>query len=217
MGQQFPLKEVSDTQLLHLGHTLWSWNLCGECLAGKYCKSEECPWQRSKILGRFFEFYKDLTAAYEPNVKHGRKAAIDTHTDLVLIIRELKLSPDITLSNLLKELFTDESDRSDQEFAVGLAVRVLTMVNCSASRQSPELLEHGMLQIPWRSDVAFSQYIQDVFPETDHPSISEIKENLRARKLIKSAGIEPPQAGSKKCGGEDIPSYGFLEGAVAAY
>lgn len=63
------------------------------------------------------------------------------------------------------------------------------MVICSASRQSSALLEHGSHQAPWASDVAFSQFITDAFSKTDHLSINNIKENLRARKLKKRAGL----------------------------
>jgi len=63
------------------------------------------------------------------------------------------------------------------------------MVNCSTSRQSSVLLEHGSQQVPWKGDVPFSEFITSIFPKTDHPSIDQIKDNLKATKLKKRAGI----------------------------
>lgn len=51
------------------------------------------------------------------------------------------------------------------------------------------MLEHGSHQIQWRSDVKFSESVTDIFPKTDHPSIDEIKDNLRATKLKKRAKL----------------------------
>jgi hypothetical protein len=44
--------------------------------------------------------------------------------------------------------------------------------------------------VPWRSDATFSQFIADAFPRTDHLSIDDIEENLRAKKLKKLAGLK---------------------------
>jgi hypothetical protein len=130
-----------------------------------------------------------LTASYESDVRHGQQPGLKSHEELFAIIQELKSNPEVTRLELLEKLFPDRPARSDQERAVNLAVRVMMMVNCSASRQSPALLEHGTHQAPWRSDVAFSQFISDAFPKMDHPSIDDVKENLRAKKLKKHAGL----------------------------
>lgn len=151
--------------------------------------TEEYPWQRSTVLGRFFQFYKEVTASYEADVKMGRQPGLRSHEDLMKIIEELKSNPEVTRDALLEKLFTDRPARSDQERAINIAVRVMMMVNCSASRQSSALLEHGSQQVPWRSDIPFSEFITSMFPKTDHPSIDHIKENLRATKLKKRAGL----------------------------
>jgi hypothetical protein len=108
---------------------------------------------------------------------------------LITIIEELKSNPEVTRNALLEKLYADRPARSDQERAINIAVRVMMMVNCSASRQSSVLLEHGSHQAPWRSDVPFSEFITSIFPKADHPSIDHIKENLRATKLKKRAGL----------------------------
>jgi hypothetical protein len=65
----------------------------------------------------------------------------------------------------------------------------MMMVNCATSRQSSLVLEHGSQQVPWGKDVIFGGFIASIFPKTDHPSIDDIKENPRATKLKKRAGL----------------------------
>ena len=189
MASHFPLIKVTTAQLQQLTGALWSWSICGECSSGKPCQTEECPWQRSTILGRFFQTYKEITASYEADVKVGQKPGLASHEDLMKIIKELKSNPEVTREEILEKLFTDQPARSDQERAINIAVRVMLMVNCSTSRQSSVLLEHGSQQVPWRGDIPFSEFIISIFPKTDHPSIDQIKDNLRATKLKKRAGI----------------------------
>lgn len=198
-----PLEKVTDKQLQTLGEILWSWNFCEECRTGRSCSAEDCPSQRVKRLGRFFEHYKDLTSSYEADTAPGDRAALSTHEDLFAIIKKLKLEPDITRAAFAAEVFREDTCRrlpsaADQERAVNLAVKVIVMVNCSAQRQSSGLLEHGLSQAPWRSDVTFSQFIIDIFPMTDHPSLNdndlkdsmELKAALMAKKLKKRIGLK---------------------------
>ena len=64
------------------------------------------------------------------------------------------------------------------------------MINCSSSRQSSVLLEYGNEQARWHLNDTFSQFLNDVFPKTSHPSIDEIKSELLATKLKKNARLE---------------------------
>ena len=198
-----PLEKVTDKQLQTLGEILWSWNLCEECRTGRSCSAEACPSQRVKRLGRFFEHYKDLTSSYEADTAPGDRAALSTHEDLFAIIKKLKLEPDITRAAFAAEVFREDPCRrlpssADQERAINLAVKVIAMVNCSAQRQSSGLLENGLSQAPWRSDVTFSQFIIDIFPMTDHPSLNdndlkdsmELKAALMAKNLKKRIGLK---------------------------
>src|SRR5207248_295438 len=71
-------------------------------------------------------------------------------------------------------------------------------INCSRQPQSSSLLEHGTQQIRWHGDVTFSQFIDDVFPTTDHPGLNDddtgssldMKTTLTANKLKKRAGLK---------------------------
>jgi hypothetical protein len=130
-----------------------------------------------------------VTASYEADVRAGQEPGLKSHGDLMKIIEELKSNPEVRRNALLEKLFPDRPARSDQERAVNIAVRLMTMVNCSVLRRSSVLLEHGNYQAPWRDDVPFSEFIDSSFPKTDHPSIDHIKESLRATKLKKRARL----------------------------
>jgi hypothetical protein len=149
---------------------------------------------------RFFDYYKDITASYEPD---GKQAALRSHEDLFKLILVLKASPDLTRAQLLGKLFTAQTPGEpiavvDQEHAVNLAVRVMLMVNCSAQLQSSGLLEHGGYQVRWHNDVTFSQFVESTFPMTDHPGLNEdtvgssldIRSALTAKKLKKRARLK---------------------------
>ena len=197
-----PLEKVTDKQLQTLGGILWSWTLCEECRDGRSCNIDDCPSQRVKRLRRFFEHYKTLTSSYEADAAHGDRAALRTHEDLFAIIETLKLEPDITRADFVAKVFREDRGQSpspaDRERAINLAVKVMAMVNCSAPRQSSGLLEHGLAQAPWRSDVTFAQFISNVFPMTDHPSLNDddlkvsmdIKAAVMAKKLKKRIGLK---------------------------
>jgi hypothetical protein len=129
------------------------------------------------------------TSSYECHLAPGQTPGLASHEDLFRIIGELKSNPELTKAELLEKLFTDRPARGDQERALNLAARVAMMINCSASRQSSVLLEHGSQQTRWHKDASFSQFLRDVFPQNAHPSIEDIKENLQATKLKKHARL----------------------------
>jgi len=189
MVSQFPLSKVTTLQLQELTQILWSWSTCAECLAGKECNPPACSWHRSPTLKPFFDFYKEEMLSYRSDLKQGQKAALESHEDLFAIMKKLKASPDARRVDLVESLFSDRPVRSDQERAVDLAVRVMLMVNCSASRQDSVLVEDGNHQFPWRNDVTFTDYVRDIFSQKPHPGIIHIKENLRAFKLKKRSGL----------------------------
>lgn len=198
----FPLETVTEQQLQQLGHHLWSWQICDTCKQGKGCTSLDCSSQRLDRLRRYFEHYKDLTASYEPDDAPGTQAALESHEDLFAIIEALKAQPDKRRCELEASLFARRVGRlppsaKDCEHAVNLAVRVMTMLNCSSQRQPSSVLEHGLSRIPWIQDVTFSDFIATALPRTDHPALNEdsggpfdMKPALVAKTLKKRAGLK---------------------------
>ena len=52
------------------------------------------------------------------------------------------------------------------------------------------LVEAGVHQFPWRSDVTLAEFVESLFVKRSHPNIGRIKENLRAVKLKKLARLK---------------------------
>ena len=82
--------------------------------------------------------------------------------------------------------------------ATSLVVKVMVIIELSALYyKSSGRLEKGSFRIPWRDNIAFSTYLQDLFPTTSHPVLSyvnsklflDIKSELRATKLKKYLGV----------------------------
>ncbi|TGO35296.1 hypothetical protein BHYA_0163g00110 [Botrytis hyacinthi] len=190
MTLEYPVGKATSSQLQALTKALWSWSLCTNCQTETPCKTPNCSWSRSTTLSRFFEFFKIPTSGYKCNIVPGQSPGLSSYNDLFRILEQLKSSPELSKSELLEKLFTDRPTRLYQERALNLAVQVVVMINCSASRQSSVLLEYGNEEARLHLNDTFSQFLNDVFPKTSHPSIDEIKSELLATKLKKNARLE---------------------------
>jgi hypothetical protein len=201
-----PLEQCSQEQLEQLGQCLWSWRPCNGSASDshKTCVESSCPLQRSRRLVRFFQYYRDVTRIYEPKLGPDVGPALQSHDDLFEVIKGIRSMPDHPREQLAQNLFGSrikqgkQPSSEDMERVIDLAVRVMTMVNCSAQHLSPALLEHGAFQIRWPSNVTLSQFIANAFPMTDHPSLNDeegitvgqgMKSALTANKLRKRARL----------------------------
>jgi len=190
---------ITEAQLQKLGQVLWLWPLTDECSSNNSWPDQG---DRSKRLGRFFDYYRALASSYDPDVRSGERPALRTHEDLFRIISILKEDPTRTRAQLLCMVFPGTADNSpstpDQESAINLAVKIMVMVSCSAEYPSSGMLEDCVFQTPWGSDVTLTQYMRDCFPLTDHPSLNDddelknldIKSSLTAKKLKKHTRVK---------------------------
>ena len=199
----YPLAMTSEKELVELASALWGRSTCALCTNSHHCQHEEpYPSQRLQRLQRYFEFYKRLTASYEGN--SSGFPALRTHGDVLAVLKQLRINSTSPRSKLREALFEDIwKDRPlpplcDQDSAIDLVIKVTTMVNCSAPGQSLSLLEQGNYQIPWRGDVCFVGFLENILPLTDHPGLNDtetkvymdIKPSLMARKLKKRIGMK---------------------------
>lgn len=188
--------------IFHFGKTLWSWTLCENCEHGKRCIMGDCPSTRSKSLKRFFDYYMELVASYDPILEPRERLISSEYEEIFRIISELKLKPRITRLELGKKLFgsharPEQLPTADQEQAINLAVKIMTTISCSMQSPSSSLLEQGMNLVSWRNDVPFCQFVIDNFPRAEYPTISEddlvsslhMRAALMAKKLKKHAGL----------------------------
>ena len=201
----FPLDSTSDTELQMLGRIIWDWKLCGSCDGKAVCTSVGCPWYRAKRLGRFWSYYKEITASYVPELLTESLPALRTHEDLFEILRLLKAQPNATRSESTHGYFSRRSNDagkcpppSDQNRAFNFAARVLLMVNCTVPNQYSGILEYGEHSIPWRGNISISRFMSDVFPTTDHPYLNDVEGSLKtedikgslAAKNLKKVGLQ---------------------------
>jgi hypothetical protein len=157
ISASYPLRDVLDDDLQGLAETLWGWRLCSSCKiapAAQPCSaSDPCQGVRWARMKTFFDYYKNITAAYVPDMVGGSSPALRGHADLFAIIRLLKASPESTRSELTAAHFStwtctdavaQPPTADDQTRAFNLASRVMTTITCSLdTQQSYESLSPG--------------------------------------------------------------------------
>ncbi|RYO83798.1 hypothetical protein DL766_001420 [Monosporascus sp. MC13-8B] len=192
LQQPYPLQGVSDGHMKKLCQVLWNWELCETCQNGQPCRGPKCPWRRSSRLEAFFGFYKEVTSSYVPELLFGSQPALRSHDDVCDIIRFLKSQQGATRSELTVQYFSRRAKDSelppiaDQHRAFNIAVKIMSMVTCSAENQPSGLLELGTQPLPWHDDTSFASFITRAFPRVDIGDL-EIKDNSGKTTDVKSA------------------------------
>lgn len=177
-----PLSDINERQLESLYAALWKWQSCPKCTKTTSCGSANCATHKAERLGPFKAFYKLTTAPYLPEFAASGEAALRDHDDLIDIINYVRERPESQREGLTSRFFADRAKRegrqecphrSDQDRAFNMAVRILTMVSCSAENQAGALLEAGIQPITWTNGDSLASFINKSFPTTDHPSLND--------------------------------------------
>lgn len=196
----FPFQQLTPPQKWRLCEILWAWSPCDDCAQGRSCAIIDCQSKRLKRLERFFHQYRMFTTGYDPELTQVQRPCLRCHEDLFEVIRRLKSEPGVTRGELTRRLFgTGDGTRegplsaADQTRTVNLAVKIFAMVNCTDLEQHDGLLEGGPHRIVWQRNATFCQFIENLLPSVDHPSVNDdswnVKSQLRATKLQKRAGL----------------------------
>ncbi|TGJ79193.1 hypothetical protein E0Z10_g9577 [Xylaria hypoxylon] len=165
----YPLAKVSRNDFAKLCEALWEWWPCADWIAERTCQhinqDPGCHYQDAERLQPFFDFYRDTTAYYVPELTGGSSQVVKTHDDLIQIIRYVKCHSNLPRLQLMTEYFAAYSKiefrgmiSSDQDRAFSLAVRVMTMLHCSARDQSDGLLESGTQPTIWHGNMSFNKF-----------------------------------------------------------
>lgn len=166
----YPLTNVSRKDLASLCDVLWNWRPCANWVTERPChqraKGVACLCQRAETMTPFFDFYREVTAFYVPELACNSNPALRTHDDLRRIVQYIKDRPDDTRLQLTKQHFekcTASNPKrlpsNDQNRAFNIAARIMTMLTCSTEGQSDGLLEAGSQPTPWYNDQSFNQFI----------------------------------------------------------
>ncbi|RSM06547.1 hypothetical protein CEP52_005670 [Fusarium oligoseptatum] len=138
---------------------------------------------------------------YVPELLPGSAPALRNHQDVFDIIRLFKARPNTKRSQLTQEYFSKRDKPpppADQHRAFNLAVRIMSMVKCSADNQPSGLLELGTQPIQWHSNNSLVDFMAKVFPQADTGNlhvrddsgrIRDIKSTITARRLKKVARL----------------------------
>lgn len=207
----YPLAKVSREDLANLCDVLWNWRPCTDWAMERTCQkraeSIPCSCQRAETLTTFFDFYRETTAFYVPELTYNSIPALRTHEDLRGMIQFIKNNPDDTRLELTQHYFSHHTTSSskgllsnDQNRAFNVAARIMTMLTCSAEGQSDGLLETGSQPTPWRSDQSFNQFSNSAIPRQNPisfesyasgcPSITLPPASITAKRLKKLAKLK---------------------------
>jgi hypothetical protein len=203
-GSMYPLRTVSFSHLQRLGQILWNWQLCGGCTAKSSCAGPICPWSRAKSLSRFWDLYKDMTAAYVPDFI-GQQPALTSHDELLGLMMKIKGRPDMAREELVREVFhTGGADTSnlvlstDQECAFKMGASLLFLMGSGTSPGPEDILEDLTPPFPWRDCMSVKGFISEAFPQGgssllgskgDAVRIQNVAAALTAFKITKNTGL----------------------------
>lgn len=203
LESSYPLRNISNKDLLSLGKVLWDWQLCDSCTTHpgeQLCSSHPCPGVRWAKLSTFFDYYKTITRSYVPDIVAGKPPALENHNDLLAIVQLLKENPTAKRSQLTVIYFAAVNGKSapttgDQNRALNLALRVLLMTTCCLESRLANDVEAGSQPIPWRDDMSWTQLLGAIFPTVNYGSNRDdmvpqrVNELITARRLTKVARL----------------------------
>lgn len=194
----FPLSKTTHQDLINLCEALFGWRPCAEWIAKGKCEATDSPAShRHPNLQTFFNHYKYVTANYLPEVVGSSNAALQSHGDLLDIVKFIRDRPHIARSVLTSDYFQqraklttgqDAPSLADQEQAFNIAVRIMVMVLPSAENQSDGLLEAGLQPTVWMNEQSLMQFISSSFPQREHPALKQSGE-LAAMAKVRLASI----------------------------
>jgi len=176
----YPLANATRDNLAGICEALWGWSPCSQWIHSEQCQHvrDGCPCARAVKLEPFFDFYRNATAYYLPDVVGNSHSALRSHGDLRDIIALLKKKPDTPRMQLTAEHFaTRETEKGqvpparDQNRAFNLAARVVMMVQPAAENQSDGLLEAGIRPVIWHDEKSLSDFASSIFPKREYPTL----------------------------------------------
>ncbi|KAM4066116.1 hypothetical protein HRG_000265 [Hirsutella rhossiliensis] len=183
----YPLQGITDADLQRLTEALWDWYICEACQSGAECIMARCAWKRSARLGRFFDFYKDITTSYVPDLLPCSEPALRRHEDIIGTILLLREKPSSKRSELTHECFSRRDAKppslADQHRAVNLIVQVMAMVKCSAENQPLGVLELGTQPLLWRTDKSLAEFMSSASPQSDNVNLC-VHDDLNGRRGV---------------------------------
>lgn len=164
-----------------LGIELWNWQLCALCIDQPSCDSSGCPWKRKESLNCFWGSYGDAVACFSPQSNKG--SVLNSHDDLLAVVRALKAHMDWTRTELSTHCFAalssqpdDQLTRLDQAQAIDLAASVVFSINCDHT----DATRKGVEPFTWRPNVKAGEVLQVALrSSTESPMLAVVKASTK--------------------------------------
>lgn len=189
---QRPIDLNDRKQFLSFCRAAWSWDVCESCHTPEGCADHQRPDTASRRLEPYWWHCKRMIGP-----------GPSSEENLISLIASLRENaPTITRQSLREQVFPTAQEavppQLDQNAAIDAAVKILFMSNCSPIDHWSDRLETGMLRRPWRDNVVFASFIEDMLPpQQTHPVLSypesleyaDFKSSIKATSLVKYLGI----------------------------
>jgi hypothetical protein len=170
-----------------LTKTLFGWHNCSACMGAGTCPCGTCAWSRLRQLDAYFSFYTAITSWSIPEDLIQGWPPLRDHTDLRTIIRLIQNSPDAPRSELIRTHFSSygqaQPDQVDKCRAFDLAIRVLTMAECSPRGCYSINWNPGFAPIPWLAEESARQFIAKAVPRHSSFDVEREYNSVRFAKL----------------------------------
>ncbi|KAF1846955.1 uncharacterized protein K460DRAFT_50835 [Cucurbitaria berberidis CBS 394.84] len=134
---------------------LWDWPDCTSCRKAGHCPISACPWSRKAGVQQYLQFYKDVACGSRPADTFEVRQALRDHNELLTIIRLIKSRPSSARRTLMQEHFAAYDERpslAEQNRAFDVAIRLLTMVECSTGGHQRLDISPLSPSIVWKGD-----------------------------------------------------------------
>lgn len=197
-----PINLSDHKQVVQFCHAVWSWDVCEGCQNQKGCVDYQCPGSTFSRLQPFLQHCKRITSP-ETSLGSINSQILPSKEDLFSLIGTLRArASTITRKALRENIYgTSRGDapiQTGQDAAINIAIKVLVMTDCSPIDHWSDRLETGTLRRPWKEDVTFNKFIEDMLPPRqthralsypESPEYADFKSGIKATKLVKHLGI----------------------------
>ena len=156
------------------------------------------PEENIASFASYFKLYDSLLDSNH-SVVQIFPPALKSHDDVRRLALRLRVNPQSTRKDFRNNAFPSGSSDSftlkDKQYAINVAVHLITMVDCDlADRHSEGYEVSGFKPVTWTDEEPFSDFISAVFPRDSHDQekVQEVmmeKNSIKAWKLKKRAHV----------------------------
>jgi hypothetical protein len=173
----FPLRDPPDNVFEEVCQVLWGWKSCSICHNQGTCQAGNCPWNRTKFLNLYLSFYRQTTSWSTPEYWPEPWPALNSHSDLMNVVRFIKSQPNCPRRQLIDSYFakygSPKTPDVDKNRAFDLGMNVLALLPCTSRNQYYNRCSSTALII-WKDYQSACELLEDAIPAARPLSRQEI-------------------------------------------